>query len=262
MKRTRASVVIGLMGLSLAALPPQASAQAVETEHETRTIEVPGTTVTFELVRVPGGVVEVDGESHEVPDLWVLPHEVTWDLYDVFLYELDKPESERESVGKGADAVTRPSKPYVPPDRGLGHEGYPAMGMTLHAARRFSEWLGEHTGVASRLPTKAEWVHLASAEGGGVWSKENAEFTTRPVGSLEPNGSVCTTHSATSPSGWRRTRSAPSRWAAATSSPPRSARRRRRRSRPRAGTRATRRFPRASGGSPTAVGLGSALSWI
>jgi len=185
--RTSLSGVIVLIGLSLGALVQPALGQAVDTEHETRTIEVPGTTVTFELVRVPGGVVDVDGESHEVPDLWVLPHEVTWDLYDVFLYELDKPESERESVGKGADAVTRPSKPYVPPDRGLGHEGYPAMGMTLHAARRFSEWLGEHTGVASRLPTKAEWVHLASAEGGGVWSKENAEYTTHPVGSLDPN---------------------------------------------------------------------------
>ena len=187
MIRTSLSGVIVLIGLSLGALAQPALGQAVDTERETRSIRVPGTTVSFDLVRVPGGTVEVDGESHEVPELWVLPHEVTWDLYDIFLYELDKPEGERESVGKGADAVTRPSKPYVPPDRGLGHDGYPAMGMTLHAARRFTEWLGEHAGVESRLPTKAEWVHLASAEGGGVWSKEDAEYTTHPVGSLDPN---------------------------------------------------------------------------
>lgn len=184
MIRIRAGAIGCLIGLSVAGL---ARAQAVEAEPETRTVRVPGTTVSFELVRVPGGTVEIEGESHDVPELWVLPHEVNWDLYDIFLYELDKPEDERTGVGKGADAVTRPSKPYVPPDRGMGHEGYPAMGMTLHAARSYCAWLSELTGLAVRLPTKAEWTHLASAEGSGVWSKENAEFTTHPVKSLEAN---------------------------------------------------------------------------
>ncbi len=189
MNRRNANCVIGLIGGSLAgvlwALP--ALAQAVESANQTRSIRVPGTTVSFEIVLVPAGTVEIDNEHHEVPAMWVLPHEVTWDLYDIFLYQLERPESERESIGKGADAVTRPSKPYVPPDRGLGHEGYPAMGMTIHAARSFSEWLGGLTGVDCRLPTKAEWIHLSSGEGGQAWHKENAEFTTHPVKRLEAN---------------------------------------------------------------------------
>lgn len=178
-----------LISVAAFSLGEPAEAQTLADEVETKSILIPGTTVSFDLLRVPGGVIEVDGATHAVEDLWVLPHEVTWDIYDIYLYELDKPESERESVGKGADAVTRPSKPYVPPDRGLGHEGYPAMGMTLHAARSFCEWLGEHAGIKSRLPTKSEWVHLASAEGGGVWSKENSDYTTHPVMSLDANES-------------------------------------------------------------------------
>lgn len=172
------------MVLSVAA---GARGQGVEAAAETRRVEIPGTAVGFELVRVPGGRVEVGGEVREVGELWVLAHEVTWDLYDVFLYELELPEGERQGVGKGADAVTRPSKPYVPPDRGMGHEGYPAMGMTLHAAEAFCAWLGEHAGVRARLPTEAEFVHVASGGGGGVWSRENAEFVTHPVKSLEAN---------------------------------------------------------------------------
>ncbi|GAB5495609.1 MAG: formylglycine-generating enzyme family protein [Phycisphaerales bacterium] len=189
MKTNAVMSVYRVMVISVAVimLSVRAEGQTLTGHAQSKSVLIPGTTVSFDLVRVPGGVVEVDGTAHEVPDLWVLPHEVTWDLYDIFLYELDKPESERESVGKGADAVTRPSKPYVPPDRGLGHEGYPAMGMTLHAARSFCDWLREHTGIESRLPTKAEWVHLASAKAGEVWSKENADYTTHPVMSQEPN---------------------------------------------------------------------------
>lgn len=174
-----------MFALSLAGL---SSAQQTDTAERTKTFRVPGTTVSFDLVRVEGGQIEVDGVSHEVPTLWVLPHEVTWDLYDIYLYELDKPEDERTGTGKGADAVTRPSKPYVPPDRGLGHEGYPAMGMTIHAAERFSAWLGESLGMTCRLPTKAEWVHLAGeASQDEAWTDENADYTTHPVGKLPAN---------------------------------------------------------------------------
>lgn len=187
MNRHRASGVIGLIGFSLGACSLPALAQVALTEHETKTVAIPGTSVSFDLVRVPAGTVEVDGKAVAVPEMWVLPTEVTWDLYDIYLYQLERPEAERETIGKGADAVTRPSKPYVPPDRGLGHDGYPAMGMTIHAARSFCEWLGEHAGIESRLPTKAEWVYLASAPGGASWHKEIAEFTTHPVRQLEAN---------------------------------------------------------------------------
>ena len=112
------------------------------------TVRIPGTIVESELVRV-----ERDG----MPALWVSRTEVTWDLYDVYLYGLDIP----EGADADADAVTRPSKPYVPPDRGMGHAGYPAIGMTRHAAESFCLWFSERTGLAARLPTPGEFSSYA-----------------------------------------------------------------------------------------------------
>jgi hypothetical protein len=144
---------------------------------EVRSVRVPGTTVKFDLVRVPGS------ESEGVPT--VLRTEVPWELYDVFVYGLDRPDA------GGADAVARPSKPYVPPDRGFGHQGYPAMGMTRQAAESFCAWLSGSTGIAFRLPTQAEWSYMAGPapedHAAAAWSAENAGFTTHPVGRLAPN---------------------------------------------------------------------------
>ena len=152
-----------------------------------RTIRVPGTTVEFTLVRCP-----TPGGGH---DLWVLRTEVPWELFDVFVYALD------EGEGGEADAVTRPSKPYLPPDRGFGHEGYPAISMTRGAAVQFCIWLSAASGVEFRLPTAEEWTHLASGGTGAAyccglsaesldaaaWTARNADFTTHPVGQRRPN---------------------------------------------------------------------------
>ncbi|MFK7884530.1 MAG: formylglycine-generating enzyme family protein [Phycisphaerales bacterium] len=137
--------------------------------------------MSFTLSRCPSGE---DGEGNTIPPLWTLTTEVPWELYDVFVYALDV-DAESEN-----DAIARPSKPYVPPDRGFGHEGYPAMGMTHAAAEAFCVWLSEKTGIRYRLPTAAEWTHLASAsnpidEVGDInalaWTNANAEFTTHQV---------------------------------------------------------------------------------
>jgi len=158
---------------------------------ETVRIRVPGTTVSFEVVRCPPGE---DTDGNPIPELWTLTTEVPWELYDIYVYALDAGEDE------GADAIARPSKPYVPPDRGFGHEGYPAISMTRGAAEGFCEWLSTKTGVPFRLPSAPEWSHLASAGGAAfdpdesdevdavAWTKANAEFTTHPVSQKQPNG--------------------------------------------------------------------------
>lgn len=186
---------MSLAGIILSTLLVAEPAGAVAQAYETRTVRVPGTTVEFEMVRCPAGR---DEEARvDIPSLWVLKTEVPWELYDIYVYGLDRPEGSPDAP----DAVTRPSKPYVPPDRGFGHDGYPAMGMTRFAAEGFCAWLSDVTGTTFRLPAANEWVHLAAAGNGtdlpegtsierldaSAWFAANADHVTHPVGRLQAN---------------------------------------------------------------------------
>lgn len=148
-----------------------AGGAVAEQAYEIRSVRVPGTTVSFDLARVDA-TSDSDGTTRA---LWVLTTEVPWELYDVFVYRLDQPE------GESADAIARPSKPYVPPDRGFGHQGYPAMGMTRAAAEGFCDWLSQKTGIAFRLPTPDEFKTYAAPADPNAWSADNAAHTTHPV---------------------------------------------------------------------------------
>jgi formylglycine-generating enzyme required for sulfatase activity len=159
--------------------------------------------VTFDMVPIQGRVAKPGpgGTSAEFPakSFWISKHEVTWDAYDIFVFRLDLPESERVLDGRGA--VSRPSKPYGAPDRGFGHAGYPALGVTYHSAQKYCEWLSKKTGKKYRLPTEVEWRYAAlagaeqppAAQGPDAlakvaWYWDNAEDKTHPVGKKEPNG--------------------------------------------------------------------------
>jgi len=121
---------------------------------------IPGTTIEFKMVKVDGGTLQIPADDGgvqrvEVGDLWFSQTEVTWDLYDVWVYELD------QSADEDVDGVSRPSKPYIPPDRGFGHSGHPAISMSRHASVEFCRWLSEKTDRRYRLPTREEWTHAA-----------------------------------------------------------------------------------------------------
>lgn len=155
---------------------------------------IPGTVVTFEMVQVPGGTVTVDGKAVKVEPFAIGRTEVTWDMYDVFALGLDAKGDQRP----GPDAVARPSQPYGAPDHGWGHAGYPVISVTRSAALAFADWLARKTGRSYRLPTEAEWSHVAQLGAGGAalaasqrdeiaWHRGNAGARTHPVGTKKPD---------------------------------------------------------------------------
>ncbi len=146
--------------------------------------KIPGSLVSFWTVKTPAG--------EGVKSLWVAETEVTWDQYDIFAFRLDLTGEEQ---AQGVDIKVRPSKPYGAPDRGFGHQGYPALGMTDNAAQKFCDWLNKKTGMKYRLPTEKEWEYVARAGATEnpsnfadvAWYWDNADDSTHPVKKLKPN---------------------------------------------------------------------------
>ncbi len=130
------------------------------------------------------------------PALWISSREITWDAFDAFVFEQAAPED-----AEGAEALARPTKPYITADRGFGHEGYPACSISLKSAQAFCVWLSARSGGQWRLPTRDEWSRAALAGGAGpwhhgrrpegldkyAWFADNSRRKTHPVGALEPN---------------------------------------------------------------------------
>ncbi len=167
------------------------------------TESIAGTTVKIDLLPVPAGKAKITdpADPTKVQEVSVGPFymsktEVTWDQYDIFVYRLDEP-ADQQNV----DATSHPSKPYIPPDRGFGHAGYAAIGMSFKGASEYCDWLTKKTGHKYRLATEAEWEYAARAGAAGdfagasnaaslnefAWNKDDSEAKTHPVGTKKPN---------------------------------------------------------------------------
>jgi formylglycine-generating enzyme required for sulfatase activity len=123
-----------------------------------------------------------------IPAFYMSRTEIPWEVYDVFVYRLDE-----EAGQPGIDAVSRPSKPYLPPDRGFGHDGYPAISVSFRAAEEFCAWLSARSGLEVRLPTEDEWEHAAAAPCAAplpdcAWFAGNSGGVPHPVATRLPNG--------------------------------------------------------------------------
>lgn len=181
--------------------------------HQRYTQHIEGASLSFSMEAIPGGlftmgnnqsVNENEKPAHQVQisPFWMGTYEVTWDLYQSFLYK--DYEQSKQNIGKvpnDVDAVTRPTKPYLDMTFGFGKEGFPALAMTHYNAIQFCKWLYVRTGEFYRLPTEAEWEY--ACRGGSTalyffgnddskldeyaWFNLNSNDKTQKVGLKKPN---------------------------------------------------------------------------
>ena len=178
------------------------------------TQKLDGTDLKFEMIAIKAGSFKMgspenengrrtdEGPQHQVKisPFWIGKHEVTWDLFEPFVYKNQEQNLSKIPLNSQVDALTRPTRPYVDMTWGMGKEGFPAIGMTQYAAIQFCKWLYTRTGDFYRIPTEAEWEYACRAgstsaysipEGSNLeeyaWFKTNSQNKTQAVGSKKPN---------------------------------------------------------------------------
>ena len=194
--------------IPLVALAIQASAQEKPVSYKQ---QIDGTKLSFDMQAIPAGefiMGSKNGKPDEQPPhkvkldaFWMGKYEVTWDIYEPFLYkDYEKTHSIAE-IPANVDAVTRPTKPYLDMTFGMGKAGQPALAMTHYNAIQYCKWLYARTGVFYRLPTEAEWEYASRAGASTeyffgndekgladyAWYKVNSDGKTHPVGLKKPN---------------------------------------------------------------------------
>jgi formylglycine-generating enzyme required for sulfatase activity len=209
-------------GLTTAVHAQQAPASSLPPGMKPYVETIPGTELKFEMMSIPGGTFTMGSPASEekrsedegpqvkveIAPFWMAKHEVTWDEYDEFAFQMDLKRKKREGVDpakqpeteKAGDAVTRPTPPYADETFGMGRKGQPVICITHHSAMEYCRWLSAKTGKAYRLPTEAEWEYACRAgtktaysfgdDPSSIeeyaWYVDNAEKP-QPVGKKKPN---------------------------------------------------------------------------
>jgi formylglycine-generating enzyme required for sulfatase activity len=136
---------------------------------------IPGTTVSFDMVAIPGGTFNMGSPAGEplrdedegpvrkvtLSKFFMAKTEVTWDEYLAFFRATSSQGRTEGQVvtRKNTDAISGATPPWGAPDQGWGKGKRPAITMSWHAANVYCQWLSRVTGKKYRLPTEAEWEY-------------------------------------------------------------------------------------------------------
>jgi sulfatase modifying factor 1 len=140
---------------------------------------IPGTSVSFDMVAIPGSKFLMGSPDNEplrkkdegplrkvtLSKFWMGRIEVTWDEYMAFFRATgSQGRTEGQVVTrKNVDAISGATPPWGAPDQGWGKGSRPAITMTWHAANVYCRWLSKVTSKKYRLPTEAEWEYACRA---------------------------------------------------------------------------------------------------
>ena len=145
------------------------------------TEQIPGTTVTIQMIAIPGGTFKMGSTDKEdfhkldefpvrevtLDPFFMAEIETTWTQFWAFYsHTMSEGRIPPEVIfannsDPNVDAISGPTPPYGSPDQGWGFGDRPAITMTHYAAETFCQWLSKQTGKKYRLPTEAEWEYAA-----------------------------------------------------------------------------------------------------